>query len=264
MKIDMNLIKELRDTTFAPLGDCKSALEECDGDLQKAIEVLKQKGIAKAGKKADRETNEGMIKVEIRDGKTAGLKLLCETDFVVKNEHFQTLFTQIFDKLFTVSQEANSFETLEAALQAEITALITDFVGKIGEDVKVGEILVTTENTYAYNHPGNKVASVIYFSGNPEIAKELALQVAAMNPTYLSFDEIPAEERTAAKEKFTEELKAQGKPEAMIENIVKGKLDKAFAEDVLLEQEYIRDGSKKIKELLTDGFTISKFTRFAI
>jgi len=108
------------------------------------------------------------------------------------------------------------------------------------------------------------VASVIYFSGNEEIAKELALQVAAMNPTYLSFDEIPANEREEAKAKFTEELKAQGKPEAMIEQIVKGKLDKAFADDVLLEQEYIRDGGKKVKELLTDGFVVQKFVRFAI
>ena len=264
MKIDMNLIKQLRDTTFAPLGDCKSALEESNGDLQKAIDILKEKGIAKAGKKADRETNEGMIKVEVRDGKTAGLKLLCETDFVVKNEHFQTLFTAILDKLFTVAKPVEAFEALDEGLQTEITSLITDFVGKIGENVKIGGVLVTTDNTYAYNHPGNKVASVIYFSGSEDIAKELALQVAAMNPTYLTFDEIPANEKEEAKAKFTEELKAQGKPEAMIENIVKGKLDKAFAEDVLLEQEYIRDGSKKVKELLTGDFVVTKFIRFAI
>ncbi|MDR0607859.1 MAG: translation elongation factor Ts [Candidatus Peribacteria bacterium] len=264
MKIDLNLIKELRDTTLAPLGDCKSALESADGDLQKAIEVLKEKGIAKAGKKADRETNEGMVQVAVRDGKTVGLKLLCETDFVVKNEHFQALFTTIFDTLFSVSQNVERFEELDESLQAKITGLITDFVGKIGENVKIGGVVVSTGTTYAYNHPGNKVASVIYFSGNEEIAKELALQVAAMNPTYLTFDEVPASEKEVAKVKFTEELKAAGKPEAMIENIVKGKLDKAFADEVLLEQEYIRDGSKKVKELLTDGFTIVKFTRLAI
>ncbi|MDR2415406.1 MAG: translation elongation factor Ts [Candidatus Peribacteria bacterium] len=264
MKIDMNLIKELRDTTFAPLGDCKSALETAEGDLQKAIEVLKEKGIAKAGKKADRETNEGMIKVERKDGKTVGLKLLCETDFVVKNEHFQTLFQAILDKLFTVNQNVQSFEALDEQLQTEITELITDFVGKIGENVKIGGVLVTTENVYGYNHPGNKVASLIYYSGKEDIAKELALQVAAMNPTYLTFDEVPASEKETLKEKFTEELKAAGKPEAMIENIVKGKLEKTFAEEVLLEQEYIRDGAKKVKELLTEGFTITKFVRFAI
>ncbi|GHW02324.1 elongation factor Ts [candidate division SR1 bacterium] len=264
MKIDLNLIKELRDTTFAPLGDCKSALEAAEGDLQKAIEVLKEKGIAKAGKKADRETNEGMIKVETRDGKTVGLKLQCETDFVVKNDHFQKLFQDIFDRLFAVSTEIHDFSELDESTQAEINGLITDFVGKIGENIKLGGILVTIDKTYAYNHPGNKVASVIYYNGSEDIAKELALQVAAMNPMYLSFDQVPADERSAAKIKFTEELKAQGKPENMIENIVKGKLDKAFADDVLLEQEYIRDGGKKIKDLLTDGFEVFKFERFAI
>ncbi|MDR2190685.1 MAG: translation elongation factor Ts [Candidatus Peribacteria bacterium] len=264
MKIDMNLIKELRDTTFAPLGDCKSALEVAEGDLQKAIEVLKEKGIAKAGKKADRETNEGMVKIETKEGKTVGLKLLCETDFVVKNEHFQTLFQTIMDKLFTVQENVNSFEALAPELQTEINGLITDFVGKIGENVKVGAVLITTENVYGYNHPGNKVASVVYYTGSEEIAKELALQVAAMNPTYLTFDEVSASEKETLKAKFTEELKAAGKPEAMIENIVKGKLDKAFAEEVLLEQEYIRDCAQKVKTLLTDGFTITKFVRFAI
>jgi elongation factor Ts len=263
MKIDMNLIKELRDTTFAPLGDCKACLEEAEGNLEQAIELLKKKGVAKAGKKADRETNEGMIKVETRDGKTAGLKLLCETDFVVKNEHFQTLFTQIFDKLFTVSNNVNDFAELDDSLQAEITSLITDFVGKIGENVKIGGVLVTTDTTYAYNHPGNKVASVIYFSGDEVVAKEVALQVAAMNPTYLTADEIPAAQKEELKIKFTEELKAAGKPEAMIENIVRGKLDKAFADDILLEQESIRDASKKVKDLLSET-TIIKFTRFAI
>jgi elongation factor Ts len=161
MKIDMNLIKELRDTTFAPLGDCKACLEEAEGNLEVAIDLLKKKGIAKAGKKADRETNEGMIKVESRNGKTVGLKLLCETDFVVKNEHFQTLFSTIFDKLFNVTTNVEDFEALDESLKAEITSLITDFVGKIGENGKVGGVLVTTDNTYAYNHPGNKVASVI-------------------------------------------------------------------------------------------------------
>ena len=264
MKIDMNLIKELRDTTFAPLGDCKSALEAAEGDLQKAIEILKEKGIAKAGKKADRETNEGMIKVETRDGKTVALKLLCETDFVVKNDHFQTLFATLMDKLFSVSNTIASFSELDATLQSEINEMLLSFTGTIGERVVFDGVLVTTDTVYGYNHPGNKVASIVYYTGDKNVAKELALQVAAMNPTYLTADEIPASEKEVLKVKFTEELKAAGKPEAMIENIVKGKLDKAFADDILLEQESIRDGSKKVKDLMTDGFTVSKFIRFAI
>ena len=264
MQIDVQLIKQLRDTTFAPLGDCRNALIEAEGSLERAQEILKEKGIAKAGKKADRETNEGRILVETKGDKTVALKLLCETDFVVKNDHFQKLFVTIMDKLFSVTNNVHSFEELDAALQEEINELLTSFTGTIGENVKIGEVVVTTDNVYGYNHPGNKVASIIYYTGDEAIAKELALQVAAMNPSYLSFEEVPAAEKEEAKTKFIEELKAQGKPEAMIENIVKGKLDKAFADDVLLEQEYIRDWSKKIKDLLTDGFVVTRFTRFAI
>jgi elongation factor Ts len=263
MQIDMQLIKQLRDTTFAPLGDCKNALIEAEGNVEKAMEILKEKGIAKAGKKADRETKEGKILVETKGNKTVALKLLCETDFVVKNDHFQNLFVTIMDKLFSANN-VQSFEELDAALQGEINELLASFTGTIGENVKIGGVVITTDNVYGYNHPGNKVASMVYYTGDEAIAKELALQVAAMNPSYLTFDEVPATEKEEAKAKFTAELKAQGKPEAMIENIVKGKLDKAFADDVLLEQEYIRDGSKKVKELITEGFIVTKFIRLAI
>ncbi|MDR0283014.1 MAG: translation elongation factor Ts [Candidatus Peribacteria bacterium] len=259
----MQLIKQLRDTTFAPLGDCKNALIEAEGNVEKAMEILKEKGIAKAGKKADRETKEGKILVETKGNKTVALKLLCETDFVVKNDHFQNLFVTIMDKLFSANN-VQSFEELDAALQGEINELLASFTGTIGENVKIGGVVITTDNVYGYNHPGNKVASMVYYTGDEAIAKELALQVAAMNPSYLTFDEVPATEKEEAKAKFTAELKAQGKPEAMIENIVKGKLDKAFADDVLLEQEYIRDGSKKVKELITEGFIVTKFIRLAI
>jgi len=264
MKIDINLVKQLRDMTFAPLGDCKSALETAEGDLDKALEVLKEKGIAKAGKKSDRETNEGMVKAETRDGKTIVLKLLCETDFVVKNEQFQNLFASLMDKLFTVDGEVKSFEELSSDLQTELSEVVAAFIGKIGENVKIGGVMITKENVYGYNHMGNKVTSLVYYSGDENIAKEMALQVAAMNPTYLTADEVPASEKEEMRAKFTEELKAAGKPEAMIANIVEGKISKAFADDILLEQEYIRDGSKKVKDLMTGDFSISKFERYAI
>jgi len=263
MKIDMNLIKELRDSTFAPLGDCKSALEEATGDVQKAMEILKERGIAKAGKKADRETKEGKVVVETRGNQTVAFKLLCETDFVVKNEHFQSLFDDMKEKLFTVSGNVESFDELDAALQSEMNGQMAEFTGKIGENLRIGGVLVTTDQLFGYNHPGNKVASVVYYTGDENVAKEVALQVAAMNPSYLTADEIPASEKEALKAKFTQELKDAGKPEAMIENIVKGKLDKAFADDILLEQESIRDASKKVKELLGET-TITRFIRFAI
>jgi len=261
---DMNLIKQLREATFAPLGDCKSALDEANGDIERAKQILKEKGIAKAWKKADRETNEWMIQIVTENGKTVVLKLLCETDFVVKNDHFQTLFVNILDLLKKQDGEIEGYDNLPADTQAAITDLLTSFVGTIGENVKIGDVLVTSEHVYGYNHPGNKVASLIYYTGDEAIAKKLALQVAAMDPTYLTFDEVPQAEKDAATARFTEELKAQGKPEAMIPQIVAGKLNKEFADDVLMEQESIHDNTKKVKDMVSGDFQISKFKRFAI
>ncbi len=188
---DMNLIKQLREATFAPLGDCKSALDEANGDIERAKQILKEKWIAKAWKKADRETKEGMIQIVTENEKTVVLKLLCETDFVVKNDHFQTLFANILNLLKNTDGEIDGYESLPADTQAAITDLLTSFVGTIWENVKVGDVLVTSEHVYGYNHPGNKVASLVYYTGDEAIAKKLALQVAAMDPTYLTFDEVP-------------------------------------------------------------------------
>ena len=264
MNIDINLVKQLREATFAPLGDCKNALVEAEGDLDKAQEILRKKGIAKAWKKADRETKEGLIKVAHNNGKTYVLKLLCETDFVAKNETFLGLFDKIFNELKDVNGEISSFEELDASLAEKINTLVAEAVGSIGENMKVGGLHITSENAYAYSHPGDKVVSLIYYNGDEAVAKELALQVAALDPDYLTYDDVPAEEKEKLKAEFTEELKKQGKPENMIENIVKGKINKAFADVVLLEQEYIRDGSKKVKEVIPAGFEIKKFYRFAI
>ena len=262
--VDMNLIKQLREATFAPLGDCKSALDEANGDIEQAKRILKEKWIAKAGKKADRETKEGMIKIVTEGWKTVVLKLLCETDFVVKNDHFQTLFANIIALLQKIDWEVESYDALPEDTKSAITDLLTAFVGTIGENVKVADALVTSKHVYGYNHPWNKVASLIYYTGDEETAKKLALQVAAMDPTYLTFDEVPQAEKDAASARFTEELKAAGKPEAMIPQIVAGKLNKEFAEDVLLEQESIHDNTKKVKDMISGDFQISEFKRFAI
>ena len=205
-----------------------------------------------------------MIQIVTENDKTVVLKLLCETDFVVKNDHFQTLFVNILNLLKNLDGEIDGYESLPANTQTAITDLLTSFVGTIGENVKVGDVLVTSEHVYGYNHPGNKVASLVYYNGSEDIAKKLALQVAAMDPTYLTFDEVPQSEKDLAIARFTEELKAAGKPEAMIPQIVAGKLNKEFADDVLLEQESIHDNTKKVKDMISGDFQISKFKRFAV
>lgn len=259
------MLKQLRDMTFAPLKDCKEALLEAGDDLEKAQEILKKKGIAKAGTRAERETKEGIVKVEDVNGKIVGLKLLCETDFVAKNENFQALFDSVLAKIAQSTKEIHTLEDLEPTIAQTIDDQVKEFMGKTGENMAIGGVLVTTEKAFIYNHPGNRVASLIFFEGgNDEIAKELALQVTAMNPTFVSFDQVDANETAKMKEEFEAELKAAGKPEAMIAQIVDGKIKKSLADVVLLEQEYIRDGGKKVKEILPADMKVHKFIRMAI
>ncbi|MFA6255662.1 MAG: translation elongation factor Ts [Candidatus Absconditabacterales bacterium] len=262
---NIELLKQLREITFAPLKDCKEALAESGDDLEKAQELLKKKGIAKAGSRAERETKEGIVKVIEKDGKIVGLKLLCETDFVAKNENFQALFDSVLAKIAESNKEVNSLEDLDPTIGQAIDDEVKEFMGKTGENMKIAGVLVTKEKAFIYNHPGNKVASLIFFQGgNNEVAKELALQVTAMNPTYVSFDQIDANEIAKMKEEFVADLKAAGKPEAMIAQIVDGKINKSLADYVLLEQEYIRDGAKKVKEILPADMKVTKFIRIAI
>jgi translation elongation factor Ts len=155
-------------------------------------------------------------------------------------------------------------EALSSEVVEKINTLAAEATATIGEAIRLGSAFITTETVYVYSHAGDKVVSVVVYSGDEATAKELALQVAALNPEFLSLDEVPADEKEKLAAEFTEELKAAGKPEAMIPNIVKGKVDKAFADNVLLEQEYIRDGSKKVREILPAGFEVSKFYRFTV
>lgn len=265
MKVDMQLLKQLRDSTFAPLKDCKEALVESNGDLDAAMELLRKKWISKAWKKADRETNEWLVKVVQKDQKIAAVKLLCETDFVAKNEAFLSLLDTILEKLLDSWENFDSIESAPADLVASLTELTNEFVGKIWENTKIGDIIVSSQNAYVYNHPGNKVAAIVYYSGdNEDIVKELALQVAAMNPTYLDFESVDQDAISNMKVEFSEALVKEWKPAEMIEKIVEWKIRKSFADDVLLEQEYIRDGSKKIKDILPEDLVINSFVRLSI
>ena len=142
---NIELLKKLREITFAPLKDCKEALIEAGDDLEKAQEILKKKGIAKAGKRTERETKEGIVKMEEKDGKIVGLKLLCETDFVAKNENFQGLFNSVLNKIATSTKEATSLEDLDPALAEEIQEEVKEFGGKTGENINIDGVLVTTQ-----------------------------------------------------------------------------------------------------------------------
>jgi len=142
---NIELLKQLRDISFAPLKDCKEALAEANDDLQLAQDILRKKGIAKAGNRAERETKEGIVRIETRDGWIVGLKLSCETDFVAKNENFQEIFNNVFDQLATQKKEVTKMEDLDPAFAEKITAQVQEFMGKTGENMKIAEVLLTAK-----------------------------------------------------------------------------------------------------------------------
>ena len=180
MSIDINLLKQLRETTFAPLKDCKDALIEANGDLQQAQEILKEKWVLKAGKRSDRETKEWIVKVVSQNGKIAWVKLLCETDFVAKNEWFIKLCDDILDKLLSENEFFLSKQDAPTNLSESLDVLVKEAVWAIWENMQLDDIILTNENGFVYNHPGNKVASIVFFEWpDSDIAKEIALQVAA-------------------------------------------------------------------------------------
>jgi len=266
MKVDIKLVKQLRDMTKAPFKDVKDALEEANGDLDKAIEILKAKGAAKAAKKADRETKEGIVKVLEADEGVFGVKLWCETDFVAKNSMFLELADTILQKVASRWAFFNSWDDAPEDLKSELTSLVQEYIGKIGENLKILDLFALRKEVpvYVYIHPGNRVVSLVFYKGDEKVAKEVALQVAAMNPSFKDIDSIPSEEFENIKAKFREELASSNKPADIIEKIIEGKLSKVFEEMVLEEQPYIRDDSKKMKDVMKDKIEVVEFKRFSI
>jgi len=272
-KVDINLLKQLRQMTNAPLKDCKEALIESEWDIEKAVQILKKKGALKAAKKADRQTNEWIVKV-IQDGDiVAGIKLACETDFVAKNETFLELADKILQTILSYVKQNNIenidwVENLPEPLKKLILEeLIPEYIGKIGENIRLLDVFVRRWKAYVYTHPGNKVVAVVFYKckgDECEIeAKEVALQIAAMNPQYLSKEMVPEDVLNNLKDQYRSELQDSGKPADIIDRIVEGKIAKDLTEMVLMEQPYIRDESKKMKEVIKN-IDIEDFIRFSI
>lgn len=259
MAISAKLVKELREKTGAGMMDCKKALEACEGDLEKSFDWLREKGIAKAAKKADRIAAEGLSAFTI-DGNTAAIvEVNSETDFVAKNAEFQGLVKTISD---TVAK--NKPENLDAALDIEIDGkplktIIAEASGKIGEKLSFRrfEIFTKEDNEVfgAYSHMGGKMVSIVKLSdADEEKAKDIAMHVAAINPQYVSQDEIPQEVRDREDAVQTEIMandeKLKNKPEKVLAGIKRGKLNKVFSEMCLLDQEFIKTPKETVAKYL--------------
>lgn len=259
------MVKDLRDRTGAGMMDCKKALAECDGDEEKAIAWLREKGLSKAAKKAGRATAEGLITiVTADDGKSAAMsELKCETDFVAKNEEFIALAGNI--ARLALAQKTSELE----ALPAEATDL-TGLIGKIGENMQTGRLAyaeVSGEGQVGtYVHSNNKLGVLVELTGQvtPELAKDIAMQVAATNPLCVTPEQIPAEALAQEKEIYLNQAKEEGKPAQIAEKIVEGRIRKYYQEVCLREQAFIKDDKKTIKDLLGKNADIVRFYRFAV
>lgn len=266
MEISVDLVKQLREISMASLKDCKDCLVEAWGDMEKAQELLKKKGIASAGKKWDREIKEWKVAYLVDQGNIAVLKLWCETDFVAKNELFDQLMSDVLSSV--VSSPIDSFSSLESSLSEKITMMIAETIGKLWENMKVVELFVKklpSEDVYVYTHAWSKLIAVVYYNWSTddalEAVKKTALQIAAMDPTYLSVESISQTERDQLQTEFESEVRSSGKPEAVVPNIVAGKLQKRYSEVVLMEQQYIGDETQKIKDILSGKATVVAFDR---
>lgn len=264
----MEQIKELRERTGAGMVDCKKALDEVGGDLEKAIEILRKKGIAKAAKRSEREAGEGIIVVSTNETKTEGyaLELNSETDFVARNEKFQELASKILE-IVKNNKPASEEDLLNSDLDgSSVEENINNLSGVIGEKLALGRFAVLEGQTVSvYSHMGGKIGVLVSLdqAGKEELAGDIAMHIAAANPRYLKSDEVPSEEIEKEKSIYKEQLLKEGKPENMIENIMQGKIKKYYSEVCLLNQEYIKDDKKTVTDIL-EGATINKFIRLSL
>lgn len=252
-------VNELRKATGAGMMDCKKALVEAGGDMEKAIEFLRKKGQKISEKRSDRDANEGAVFAYSTDGAAALIELNCETDFVARNEDFQNLGNAIVETAFN-----NNPGDLAALLATEIdgrpiTAHLTDAMGKIGEKLDVSSYeRADGDRVVTYIHPGARVGVIVAFDGvgSEDIAtigKDVAMQVAAMKPAGVDENDVPSDVIEREMRIGREKALAEGKPEHIVDRIAEGMLKKFFKDNTLLNQEFVKDTSKTVRQYLKEA-----------
>ncbi len=279
MAITAAMVKELRERTQAGMMDCKKALNAVDGDMEKAIEYLRENGLAKAAKKADRIAAEGLVKEAISaDGKTAAIvEINSETDFVAKNDQFVTFVNEVANMV--LNNDVADVEALKALAWSgdaskTVGDVLTEKIATIGENLTIRRFQkVSTEGTIAsYTHGGGKIVALVEIAAEGEKAHEVgrnvAMQVAAVNPEFVSVDEVSEEKKNHEKEILMNQALNEnpGKPENIIEKMVIGRLNKQLKEICLLEQEYVKDPDftvgKYVAAELGNANAVKSFVRF--
>ncbi len=267
-------VKNLREITSCGMMDCKKALTETDGDMDKAIEYLREKGLATAAKKAGRIASEGIVKVYMSDDKSVGvlLEVNSETDFVAKNDEFQSFVTEVA-KIVAEKNPAD-VDALKAEAMDGTTVgdAFTALIAKIGENMNIRRFARFDGNVCSYSHGGGRIGVLVKADGamddaQYEAARDIAMQIAAINPLYLSKDTVPADDVEHEKHiilaQIKEDPKNASKPDAILEKMVGGKINKFFEQNCLLQQEFVKDSDQKVEQYLASkGVKIVDFVRF--
>jgi len=271
MEISASDVMKLRKATGAGMMDCKTALADSEGDFSRAIDIIREKGKLVASKRADRSATEGVVLAKVNESKKSGalFVLNCETDFVAKNEAFVTFAQRILDA--AIDNNTNDLAGVKALVLDGRTVenLIIEQTGIIGEKLDLPYFAkLDAETVVAYIHPGNKLSTLVGFNKadvDVQVTKDIAMQVAAMNPVAIDKADVPAEtvakELKIAKEKF----RMEGKPEAMLDKISQGALEKFFKDSTLLNQAFIKESKQTVLDFLKSqdkGLTVTGFFRY--
>lgn len=263
MEITLDLIKELRNKTGAGINDCKKALQESEGNIEKAIEFLRKKGAAMAVKRADKAANEGAVKSKISSDKKTGviIEVNCETDFVSKGDEFQNFAGDIAGSALEINSD--NIEKIQAAKGGNgltVRDRIDEIMGKVGEKIELKRAkLIRVEDGFVadYIHFGSKLGALVGLKGNltddsEKLGKSLAMQIVAMNPLSIDRNGIPAEVIEKEKEIYLTVAKNENKPDKIAQTIVNNKVERFYQDNCLIEQEYINESGKSIKDLISE------------
>lgn len=259
MAITAKQVNELRKSTGAGMMDCKKALVEADGDMEQAVEILRKKGQKVSAKRAERDASEGAVFAKANDSTAVLIELNCETDFVARNDDFQGLGNTILGIAF--DKKPGSLEDLKALPMEDgrpISDHLTDAMGRIGEKIDLSKFeIVSAEGVATYIHPGGRVGVAVAFDGTggsdvSAIGKDVAMQVAAMRPVAVDKDEVSQDVIDRELRIGREQALAEGKPEHIVDRIAQGKLNKFFKEMTLLNQDFVKDSSKTVAQMLKE------------
>lgn len=270
-QITASLVKELRERTGAGMMDCKKALQQTDGNIEAAIDYLRENGIAKAAKKADRIAAEGLSYIEVKGNKAVILEINSETDFVAKNEKFVALVKNVADAILAAEPK-----TLEEALQVEaqggtVEAVINEGIATIGEKLSLRrfEVVSKTDSDAfgAYSHMGGRIGVLTLVEGSPdeEAAKDVAMHIAALAPRYLDESEVPADVLEHEKKVLTEQALNEGKPANIVEKMIVGRINKFLEEITVVKQKFVKDDSLTVEKFVASkGGKLAKFVRYEV